>query len=88
MLVAAIGRPAWAPTRKLARGRGALAAHDAIDAELGAWTRERDKYEIAKLLQQHGVPCGPVLTGSDQLEDPHYLARSFSAGSTAGRSAR
>ena len=59
------------------RGAGGFAAHDAIDAQLGAWTRERTKYEVAELLQRHGVPCGPVLTGADQLDDPHFAARNY-----------
>jgi crotonobetainyl-CoA:carnitine CoA-transferase CaiB-like acyl-CoA transferase len=76
-LVEALGRPAWAADPALARAEGRFAAHDAIDAELAQWTRERTKYDVAKQLQQHGVPCGPVLTGSDQLEDPHFLARGY-----------
>ncbi len=76
-LVTALGSPAWAADPALAHVDGRRAAHDAIDAQLGAWTRERNKNEIAALLQGHGVPCGPVFTGSDQLEDPHFLARGY-----------
>ncbi|TMA35019.1 MAG: CoA transferase [Deltaproteobacteria bacterium] len=76
-LVAAIGSPAWAADPALARAEGRFAAHDAIDGELGKWTRERTKYDVAVHLQEHGVPCGPVLTGSEQLEDPHFLARGY-----------
>jgi crotonobetainyl-CoA:carnitine CoA-transferase CaiB-like acyl-CoA transferase len=76
-LVAAIGRPAWATDPSLAKAAARVAAHDAIDAQLAAWTRERTKYEAAELLQRHGVPCGPVLTGADQLEDPHFAARNY-----------
>src|SRR5262249_25995447 len=76
-LVSALRRPAWAADPALARADARFAAHDAIDAQLGAWTRERTKYGVAALLQQQDVPCGPVLTGSDQLEDPHFLARGY-----------
>ncbi len=76
-LAAAIGRPAWAADPALASAAGRFAAHDAIDAQLGAWTREHTKYEVAELLQRHRVPCGPVLTGADQLEDPHFVARGY-----------
>jgi crotonobetainyl-CoA:carnitine CoA-transferase CaiB-like acyl-CoA transferase len=75
--VTALGSPAWAADPELARAEVRFAAHDAIDAQLSAWTRERTKHDVAALLQQHGVPCGPVLTGSDQLEDPHFLARNY-----------
>lgn len=76
-LAAAIGRPAWAADPALASAAGRFAAHDAIDAQLGAWTREHTKYEVAELLQRHRVPCGPVLTGADQLEDPHFVTRGY-----------
>jgi crotonobetainyl-CoA:carnitine CoA-transferase CaiB-like acyl-CoA transferase len=76
-LVTAIGSPAWAADPALARADARHAAHDAIDAQLGAWTRERNKNEVAATLQRHGVPCGPVLTGADQLEDPQFLARNY-----------
>jgi crotonobetainyl-CoA:carnitine CoA-transferase CaiB-like acyl-CoA transferase len=76
-LVAALDRPAWATEAALASAAGRTASHDAIDAQLGAWTSERGKGEVAELLQKHGVPCGPVLTGADQLDDPHFLARNY-----------
>jgi crotonobetainyl-CoA:carnitine CoA-transferase CaiB-like acyl-CoA transferase len=76
-LVAALGSPAWAADPALASAPARFAAHDAIDAQLSAWTRERNKNEVAATLQQHGVPCGPVFTGTDQLEDPHFLARNY-----------
>jgi crotonobetainyl-CoA:carnitine CoA-transferase CaiB-like acyl-CoA transferase len=76
-LVAALGSPAWAADPALAEAAGRFAAHDAIDAQLCAWTRLRTRNEVAKTLQRHGVPCGPVLTGSDQLDDPHFVARGY-----------
>jgi crotonobetainyl-CoA:carnitine CoA-transferase CaiB-like acyl-CoA transferase len=76
-LVAALGSPAWAADPALATAQARFAAHDAIDEKLTAWTRLRTKYDIAKTMQRHGVPCGPVLTGSDQLDDPHFVARGF-----------
>ena len=76
-LVGALGRPDWAAAPGLARAASRLAAQDALDAGLSAWTRERTKQEVAETLQRHGVPCGPVLTGTDQLEDPHFAARGY-----------
>ena len=76
-LRAALGDPEWlrAPAYDSAAGR--FAAQDALDEALGAWTRERDKWEIARLLQAHGVPCGPMLTAGEMLDDPHYQAWEF-----------
>jgi len=76
-LRAAMGDPAWAGAPSLSDVAGRRAAHDEIDRELVAWTSTLDKYALAQLLQGHGVPCGPMLTGSDQLKDPHLLAQGY-----------
>jgi crotonobetainyl-CoA:carnitine CoA-transferase CaiB-like acyl-CoA transferase len=73
----ALGDPAWARDPALATAAGRLARQDALDAELSAWTKTLPKYELAAKLQRHGVPCGPMLTSTDQLDDPHYAARGY-----------
>lgn len=50
-------------------------SHDAIDAALSAWTREREKNDAARLLQERGIPAGPVQTPGDLTRDPHLAAR-------------
>ncbi|MDE6217514.1 MAG: formyl-CoA transferase, partial [Muribaculaceae bacterium] len=42
-----------------------------IWARIGKWTADKDKYEIVKLLAPYGVPCGPVLSTKEIMEDPH-----------------
>ena len=54
-----------------------LAAHDAIDEMLSAWTSRRDAASIARQLQAAGVPAGVVQRSSDLLEDPQYRHRGF-----------
>ncbi len=54
-----------------------LAAHDAIDDALSAWTSERDPASAARELQAAGVPAGVVQRSSDLLEDPQYVHRGF-----------
>ena len=54
-----------------------LAAHDAIDAVLCAWTSERDPVSAVRELQAAGVPAGVVQRSSDLLKDPQYLHRGF-----------
>ncbi len=75
--VAAIGSPAWATDSALANVEGRFAARDTLDEHITAWTRERTKHEVAELLQRHAVPAGPMLTGADQIEDPHLQARGY-----------
>jgi crotonobetainyl-CoA:carnitine CoA-transferase CaiB-like acyl-CoA transferase len=58
------------------------ATHDArgehqleLDAKISAWTGERSTSDVLALCEEHGVPCGPVNTARDMLEDAHIAAR-------------
>ncbi len=76
-LRAALGDPAWARDPAYDAAAGRFAAQDALDARLTDWTSARSKAEAAAALQRCGVPCGPMLTGTDQLDDPHFAARGY-----------
>ena len=76
-LVRALGEPAWARARELQTAAGRRRAQDALDENLRAWTRTRTREEVTEQLQAHGVPCGPMLTGGDQLEHPHFKAWAY-----------
>ncbi|MGI9600874.1 MAG: CaiB/BaiF CoA transferase family protein [Acidimicrobiales bacterium] len=76
-LVEALGRPAWALEADLADAAGRQAAADRIDEHLSAFVADRDRYDVQTLLQQHGVPAGVMLTGGDQITDPHLVARGY-----------
>ena len=51
--------------------------HDAIDAEIAAWTADRDAHEVAELLQEAGVAAGPALSNLEMVADPHLRARNM-----------
>ena len=51
--------------------------HDQLDAIIAQWTADQDKYALMHLLQNAGIPAGPVLTGRDIHFDPHYQSRGF-----------
>jgi crotonobetainyl-CoA:carnitine CoA-transferase CaiB-like acyl-CoA transferase len=70
----AMGDPAWARDAAYDAAAGRLARREELDAKLAEWTVKLPKRELAALLQQHGVPAGPVFTGTDQLDDPHFQA--------------
>ncbi len=76
-LLAAMGDPSWAADPKLATVDGRRAAHDEIDERLKAWTAELTKDEATAALQAQGVPSGPMLTATNQLDDPHFNARGY-----------
>jgi benzylsuccinate CoA-transferase BbsF subunit len=76
-LRAAMGNPAWAGDAAFddANGRRRRAAE--LDERIAEWTRGDTKDAIAEQCQRHGVPAGPMLTGTDMGSHPHYLARRF-----------
>ena len=54
---------------------GRRAAHDAIDAAIGAWTRGGDKHALAARLQARGIAAAAVMTNKDLVEDPQLNDR-------------
>ena len=48
---------------------------DRTDGVVQEWTQERSTQEVFAKCQQFGVPCSPVQTLSDVLNDPHLLQR-------------
>jgi len=42
---------------------------------IAAWTRQRDKFEVMRVLGEAGVPCGAVLDSGDVLANEHLKAR-------------
>ncbi|PYO03762.1 MAG: CoA transferase [Candidatus Rokuibacteriota bacterium] len=61
--------PAYATTP----GRAARA--EEIDALVEAWTRPRTKDEVVRALIEAHVPCAPVRTAAEVVNDPHLAAR-------------
>ena len=49
--------------------------HDALDAIISAWTRDKSVYDLMHLLQGAGVPSAPVMAGEAIFNDPHYQER-------------
>ena len=51
-------------------------AHEAeLDKLIGAWTRERDQWDITELLQAAGVPAFPSLSSRSLEVNPHLAER-------------
>jgi crotonobetainyl-CoA:carnitine CoA-transferase CaiB-like acyl-CoA transferase len=50
---------------------------DALDAIITDWTKERDRWEVTRLLQGVGVAAFPSMSNKDLAEDPHLRERRF-----------
>jgi crotonobetainyl-CoA:carnitine CoA-transferase CaiB-like acyl-CoA transferase len=74
-LAAAIGRPEWSRDARFKTLAGRKGAAPAIDAGIGAWTRERGAASAAALLQGAGVHAHPVNSMADLFSDPQLVAR-------------
>jgi benzylsuccinate CoA-transferase BbsF subunit len=65
----------WELDTQLATLAGRLAAREAIDARLVAWTAERNAEDVAATLQALGVSAMVVQNPDDHRADPHLAAR-------------
>lgn len=74
-LVAAMGNPEWAQAAEFSCAAGRVRNIDALHARLAEWTRTINDYELAQMLQRHGIAAAPVMNVADLYNDPHYRAR-------------
>jgi crotonobetainyl-CoA:carnitine CoA-transferase CaiB-like acyl-CoA transferase len=75
-LVEVMGSPPWAADPRFATFDLRHAHADELDAHVGQWTAQRDRYQVMDLLQRAGVPAGAVQDAADRLErDPQLAAR-------------
>jgi len=87
VVIGVSGDAVW-PRLCTAMGREDLIAHplygtvpqrvknvDSVDREVQAWTSTLPVGEIVALLEKAGVPCGPVYSVDQLVEDPHVRER-------------
>jgi len=72
-----MGNPAWAQNPKYADQLSRWKEQDELDANIQAWTKDKDAYEVAAMLQKAGVMAGPTLSPKGVVEDPQIRARGF-----------
>jgi formyl-CoA transferase len=71
----AIGRPDLAEDPDLASNARRWARRDELDRAIGQWTRTLTRSEVLKVLDEAGVPAGPIYTAADICQDDQYDAR-------------
>jgi benzylsuccinate CoA-transferase BbsF subunit len=76
-LCKAIGQPELAADPRFASAALRKQNEDALDVLITAWTKERDRWEIARQLQSVGVAAFPSMSNKDLAEDPNLHERGF-----------
>ena len=73
-----IGSPDWQENNRY-RDRRAMAEQYPEEAEalIAPWFLERTKEEIFSVCMEHKVPCAPVRTIEEVVDDPHLNQRGF-----------
>jgi formyl-CoA transferase len=72
-----IGRPDLASDPDLQSNAGRWTRREELDAAIGQWTIQHDRDEALKLLDEAGVPSGPIYTAADICADEQYEARNM-----------
>lgn len=72
-----IGRPDLATDPDLQTNAGRWRRREELDAAIGAWTVQYDRDDALKLLDEAGVPSGPIYTAADICSDEQYAARNM-----------
>jgi crotonobetainyl-CoA:carnitine CoA-transferase CaiB-like acyl-CoA transferase len=74
-LMMAIGRLDLAEDSRFADNQGRADHVDFLDQVIETWTKQFPMKEVQRLLDQAGVPVGPIYSIEDIAQDPQYIAR-------------
>ena len=56
---------------------GRLRNQDELDEIVSRWTATKGQYQVMEVLQNAGIPAGPVLNARGLLTDSHFNARGY-----------
>ena len=72
-----LGHPEWLRDPDYADDTARVANRQALAERIEAITRTRPRAHWLALLEEHGVPCGPINTYADVFEDEQIAARNM-----------
>lgn len=78
-LTQALGQPALAEDERFHDNHARVAHHQELDEIVGSWVATLPLAEAQTILDEAGVPAGPVMSIADIAADPHYQARDMLA---------
>jgi len=70
-----LGQPELTEDARFKTAEARWENRDALNAIVEAWTRQRSKHEVMRLMGDAGVPCGACQDTGEVLADPHLKAR-------------
>ena len=76
-LMKLIGRPELVSDPKFATPEARLPRLDEVWAIVESWTQQHGKFEVMRILNEIDVPCGPILSMKDLLEDKSLYERAM-----------
>ncbi|MCC6867230.1 MAG: formyl-CoA transferase [Burkholderiales bacterium] len=65
-----IGRPEWLTDPRYATPKARLPHLQDIFADIEKWTMTKTKFEAMDILNQHDIPCGPILSMKELAAEP------------------
>jgi formyl-CoA transferase len=65
-----IGREEWLTDPRYATPKGRLPHLMEIFDKIEEWTKTKDKFEAMDILNEHDIPCGPILSMKEVAEEP------------------
>jgi crotonobetainyl-CoA:carnitine CoA-transferase CaiB-like acyl-CoA transferase len=74
-MMLAMSRPDMAADPRFEHNNDRAQHADEIDDAMAAWTRQHSSKEVVRILEEAGVPVGPIYSVADMLRDPHFQAR-------------
>jgi formyl-CoA transferase len=70
-----LGQPELTEDARFKTAEARWENRDALNTIIEAWTRQRGKHEVMRLMGEAGVPCGACQDTGEVLADPHLKAR-------------
>jgi formyl-CoA transferase len=69
-----IGREEWLTDPRYATPKARLPHLSEIFAKIEEWTKTKTKFEAMDILNEHDIPCGPILSMKEIAEEPSLRA--------------
>ncbi len=77
ILCNAMGNPDWTKEARFSDNESRYENHVVLDELIGAWTSQRGRHDVMRIMQEAGLAAGPVLSYGEIMSDPHIQDRGF-----------